>query len=111
MTAQLAQRNGTLTAFPGLSKTSPIEPFKALKKAKKGSGNGWTACCPAHPDKSPSLWFIEDAGRVGFHCHAGCDKEDILAAMGLTWPDVFADSLTPAVRTEYHRKTLLSALK
>lgn len=109
MTAQLAQRNGALTAFPGLSKTRPIDLFKALNKAHKGHSEWWSACCPAHPDKSPSLGFIEHQnGDIGFTCRAGCDKDDILAAMGITWRDVFADSLTPAARTEYRRRTLLA---
>jgi hypothetical protein len=26
-----------------------------------------------------------------FHCHAGCAPEDVLAAVGLTWSDLYAD--------------------
>jgi len=48
----------------------------------------WSARCPAHDDKSPSL-SVRDAGdRVLFHCHAGCHPEDILKAIGLRWGDV-----------------------
>lgn len=107
MTAQLPQRRGALTAISGLS-SDRLEPFKALPKARQGL-KGWSACCPAHKDGSPSLWFTEDGDRIGFHCHAGCEPDDILKAMGLTWRDIYGDTLTPAVRTEYRRKTLLAA--
>lgn len=104
------QRHGSVLAVSaGLSKASPIEQFKALPKARKGSGEWWSACCPAHDDKSPSLGFIEHSnGDVGFTCRAGCDKESILSAMGLTWADVFADGMTLTARVQYHRNNLES---
>jgi len=43
---------------------------------------------------------------VGFVCRAGCDKESILAVMGLQWSDVFASSMTLESRLQYHRKHL-----
>jgi hypothetical protein len=88
-------------------KISPVEHFKSLKKARKGSNGWWNACCPAHADSSPSLGFKEqENGDVGFVCRAGCDKENILAAMGLEWSDVFASSMTLESRLQYHRKHL-----
>lgn len=90
-----------------LSGISPVEHFKALKGARKGSKGWWSACCPAHADKGPSLGFIEHQnGNVGFICRAGCDKESILAAMGLTWTDVFAESMSAESRVLYHRRNL-----
>lgn len=98
-----------LRAPAALSKISPSEHFKALRKARKGSGEWWNACCPAHDDKDPSLGFIEHQdGSVGFICRAGCDKESILDAMGLKWADVFAESMSLDARMQYHRRNLES---
>ena len=45
------------------------------------AGCGWTARCPAHDDREPSL-SIRDADRkVLVHCHAGCDQRDVVAAL------------------------------
>lgn len=105
----MQQRLQPLTGSLGLSKISPIEHFKALPKARKGSGEWWSACCPAHSDKDPSLGFIEHQdGSVGFVCRAGCDKESILASMNLQWSDVFAESMSPQARMQYHRRNLES---
>lgn len=53
--------------------------------------DGYTACCPAHDDSSPSLSIkAGDNQPVVFHCHAGCDQTAILAALGLTWENVSA---------------------
>jgi hypothetical protein len=53
-------------------------------------GSGWSALCPAHDDRSPSLSIGEgDDGRILLKCHAGCDTEVILDAAGLQWEDLF----------------------
>ena len=52
----------------------------------------WMAKCPAHADKSPSLSVKEcDGGRALLHCFAGCETEDVLAAVGLSFSDLFTD--------------------
>ena len=109
MTVHIQRPSIGLAMPAALSKISPIEHFKSLPKARKGSGEWWAACCPAHEDKSPSLGFTEHSnGDIGFVCRAGCDKESILGAMGLTWSDVFAESMTLEARMRYHRKSLES---
>lgn len=47
------------------------------------------AVCPVHPDKQASLTITR--GRTGtlIHCHAGCDLESILNAVGLKKSDLF----------------------
>jgi hypothetical protein len=60
-------------------------------EAVKKSGSGFMARCPAHNDGKASLSI--SAGKdhpVLLHCHAGCDPEDILAKLGLTWADLSA---------------------
>jgi hypothetical protein len=50
----------------------------------------WTARCPAHPDRHPSLAISEkEDGRVLVFCRAGCSAVDILAAVGLEFSDLF----------------------
>ena len=51
----------------------------------------WSARCPAHDDRSPSLGVRLDGERLLFHCHAGCAPEAVLAAVGLTWSDLYPD--------------------
>ena len=53
---------------------------KALGGRK--AGGGWTARCPAHDDRTPSL-SIRDAeeNKVLVRCHAGCDQERVIAAL------------------------------
>jgi putative DNA primase/helicase len=57
---------------------------EAIAKALGGrkAGSGWTARCPAHDDRTPSL-SIQDAddGKVLVRCHAGCEQERVLAAL------------------------------
>src|SRR5512142_966715 len=53
------------------------------------SGDGWSARCPAHDDRTPSLSVsVDDDGRVLMCCHAGCDTDAVLDAVGLTWADL-----------------------
>ncbi|NOS82768.1 MAG: hypothetical protein HOP32_14420 [Nitrospira sp.] len=71
----------TLTDF--LSQLDGVGP--------RGTGR-WSAKCPAHPDKSPSLSIKEGAdGRILLHDFAGCTPAEIVAALGLTLGDLFAD--------------------
>ncbi len=61
------------------------------------SGSGWTAACPGHDDRSPSLAVSQgDDGRWLLTCHAGCDLDRILAALGLEPKDLFPDRDTPS---------------
>ena len=65
-------------------------------------GQGWTACCPAHDDREPSLSIRDADGKVLVRCHAGCNQRDVIAALkerGL-WDGKAHSSL----RTSRHRK-------
>jgi hypothetical protein len=49
--------------------------------------------CPAHPDRTPSLSVTQaEDGRWLLHCFAGCHPDEILAAAGLGWLDLFPDA-------------------
>jgi 5S rRNA maturation endonuclease (ribonuclease M5) len=79
--------------------TATANILSRLKKVKQRQG-GWIALCPAHADKQPSLSISEaEDGKVLLHCHAGCQTEDILSAIGLTISDLFptgANAAKPA---------------
>ena len=46
------------------------------------AGGGWTARCPAHDDRNPSLSISDGGdGKVLVHCHAGCDQAQVIDAL------------------------------
>ena len=54
------------------------------------SGKGWSARCPAHDDRNPSLSISEGSeGQALVHCHAGCGFDDIVEAIGLQTNEMF----------------------
>ncbi|HWB35959.1 MAG TPA: AAA family ATPase [Rugosimonospora sp.] len=57
----------------------------------QGRGGEWTARCPAHNDRNPSLGVRAVPGRALVYCHAGCETADIMAALGMTLADLFDD--------------------
>jgi len=61
-----------------------------LQKAKPKTfkdGPGYTACCPAHEDSSPSFRVCEKDGWLHVKCLTGCTEDQILSSMGLTGED------------------------
>lgn len=53
------------------------------------SGTGYQCRCPSHEDRQASLSVSAgDDGRVLLHCHAGCDAESVVAALGLRMADL-----------------------
>lgn len=53
----------------------------------KRSGNGWSACCPAHDDHRPSLSVSPgEKHPVVIHCHAGCVPAAVFDSLGLGRP-------------------------
>ena len=60
----------------------------SLHKAKH-NGSGWTACCPAHDDRNPSLSIADgDDGKVLVKCFAGCTQSRVIDALRTKqlWP-------------------------
>ena len=69
------------------------------RKVKEGDKPGQArAQCPAHEDHAPSLSVTKIEGQVLVHCHAGCDAEDVTAALNLTMGDLFDEPSG----TKYH---------
>ena len=56
------------------------EIAKALCGIK--TGNGWSARCPAHDDREPSLSISEGVDRkILLHCFTGCEQAIVIAAL------------------------------
>ncbi len=70
----------------------PVGRILALLDGVKRTSGGWTARCPAHDDRIPSLSVGRgDGGRVLLKCFAGCSITDIIARLALSWSDLFRD--------------------
>ncbi len=70
--------------------------------ARPAGPNRWTAHCPAHDDRKPSLSIREAGdGRTLIHCHAGCAPEQILKAMGLEMADLFPEKGKATIAARY----------
>src|SRR5947208_2760864 len=55
------------------------------------AGGEWRTRCPAHPDDGPSLYVALslDGRNTLLNCKAGCDVEDIVAALEMGLDDLF----------------------
>jgi hypothetical protein len=79
----------------------------------RGRNGSWTACCPAHDDKSPSLAIREQDGKVLLHCFGGCEVSSIVAALGMEMTDLFPPSepkYPPAPKVKFFATDLLRVI-
>lgn len=62
-----------------------------LSKVRK-THKGYSACCPVHDDKSPSMTLTEtDDGKVLIHCFGcGARGTDVVEALGLSSSELFS---------------------
>ena len=60
----------------------------------RGTGK-WSARCPAHQDKTPSLSISEGERGLLVKCWAGCTLDEITAALGIEIKDLFFDAPIP----------------
>lgn len=74
-----------------------------LDKGRRIRTGHYTACCPAHDDKSPSLSITQKSDAVLVYCWSGCSQEaviDALRSLSL-WPkkrNTLRPGLTPDQR-------------
>ena len=65
-----------------------------LQGVRPAGAAKWMAKCPAHEDRRPSLALRElTDGRILLHCFAGCETDDVLAAVGLEFRDLMPECL------------------
>lgn len=69
-------------------------------------GDHVQASCPAHEDGHPSLSIDYDAtnARVLANCQARCGGDDVLDALGMTWPELYDDYEAPEVYAARRRE-------
>src|SRR5262249_33016148 len=68
---------------------TPVELVLSRLSGAKRNGTGWSARCPAHDDRAPSLSVgAGDDGRALICCHAGCSAEAVVQALDLTLQDL-----------------------
>ncbi len=80
------------------------EDFLCQLDRVRRSSRGWTARCPAHDDRSPSLSVAEGEQSVLVHCFANCEPEAICRALGLELRDLFFNqNPDPAVLRQARR--------
>ena len=91
-----------------------IENILSRLEKVKGRNGAYTACCPAHSDKSPSLAIRElDDGRILIKCFADCSVQDILGAIGMDMNDLFpnVNKDLPPVKRKYYATDLLRVIE
>ena len=85
-------------SVPLPSHESPVHRVLDRLERVKKSQNGWTARCPAHDDRWPSLKVDEGRdGRVLLHDHGGCTANEIVSSIGLEMSDLFPPSERPFI--------------
>jgi hypothetical protein len=90
-----------------------VEALLSRLERVKGRNGSWTACCPAHDDKSPSLAIREESGKVLLHCFGGCEVSSIVGALGMDMTDLFPPSdpkYPPAPKVKFFATDLLRVI-
>ena len=62
-----------------------------LESVRETGPGRWTAKCPAHDDKTPSLAIRDVDGMILLHCFAQCSLYEITSAAGVEFSDLFPD--------------------
>lgn len=80
-----------------------VEVFLTRLERVTRSGEGWTARCPSHDDRDPSLSVTVKNNKILVYCHAArrCSTEEIVTAMRLTEADLFIDN-DPSDRVDWN---------
>lgn len=75
--------------------STPVEVMLDRFPDARRVGAEWLALCPHHDDRRPSFSFREnEEGAVVATCRAGCDLAQVLAAVGLTYRDLYPGDRT-----------------
>jgi hypothetical protein len=76
----------------GARLSAAVRIIERLDGVRTRGPNQWVARCPAHEDRSPSLSIRETStGNILVYDFGGCDTHSVLAALGLTVGDLFAE--------------------
>jgi len=86
----------------------PLDQFLGLVEEPKVENGHYRAYCPACTGRRPTLVARvgeDKKGRpkVDVYCHRGCEKDDILEALGLGWPDLYEEGVIAGRRAGRQR--------
>lgn len=112
ITSQL-QRHYIAKKLP-MARIQTLAEFLCRLEKVSESGDGWSACCPSHPDSRPSLSIdIKLDGTIMICCHRDCEFEDIVRSTGMLISDMFdtAPSTRSAVLPPRRIKDLAPRIK
>ena len=79
-----------------------------LEKVRKSGERSWSARCPSHADKGPSLRVTDKDGAILIHCFAGCAPNEVVQAIGLKLSDLFPPR-NPREAAQYAREKFAKA--
>ena len=85
------------------------ELLAKLDKVKSTGNRKWTACCPVHGDKNPSMSIKEERdGKVLCYCFAcGAKGVDVVNAVDLPVSTLFSEESELPDRSAWRKKKLL----
>jgi DNA primase len=64
-----------------------------LDKVRRRGEESWTACCPVHDDKNPSMQLDVKDRKLLIHCFAcGANGDSVVESIGLSTGALFEDS-------------------
>ncbi len=52
-----------------------------LQRVRRQGDYKFSACCPAHDDRNPSLFISDKNGKILVKCFAGCTQEEVIGAL------------------------------
>jgi hypothetical protein len=93
--AQIKPEYGAALRLGYIASTNILDRLDGVRDAGNGTH---MAKCPAHDDSSPSLKVTFRDDRTLIHCFAGCSVESVLESLGLTFSDLFPESVKPQTR-------------
>jgi hypothetical protein len=100
---------------PALSRV--LAALERIGNPARPSGDEYSARCPNHDDRKPSLSVGEKSGKAVLYCHALCRNADILGRLSLAFEDLFDEPLdrksrdmTARTEKEYHYPNLNGGL-
>lgn len=86
------------------STPEPEALLSRLANVHPAGRDRWLATCPAHGSgKNKALSIAVKGDKLLLHCFAGCSAEAVLAALGLTWRDLYSRENKPWEAPGYYR--------
>lgn len=108
------ESTGMEQTHPLYAEAAPSATLTARLDSVRETGPGsWTARCPAHDDRKPSLSIKETGdGTLLLKCWSGCSAAEIVAAVGLELRDLFppTDRHHSPPKTSFERRRYGQAL-